>query len=83
VVYEAGKTHARASAPDHAYYAAVKDRKNSKRAALSEARKIVRQACLWHARLQGALPPVMVRGEDAQDLADQIVRWERLNGRAD
>jgi transposase len=44
-VYEAGKTHARASAPDHRYYAAVKDRKNSKRAALSEARKIVRQAC--------------------------------------
>jgi len=44
-VYEAGKTHARSSAPDHAYYAAVKDRKNSKRAALSEARKIVRQAC--------------------------------------
>ena len=44
-VYEAGKAHARASAPDHAYYAAVKDRKNSKRAALSEARKIVRQAC--------------------------------------
>jgi transposase len=44
-VYEAGKTHARAAAPDHTYYAAVKDRKNSKRAALSEARKIVRQAC--------------------------------------
>jgi transposase len=44
-VYEAGKTHARASAPDHGYYATVKDRKNSKRAALSEARKIVRQAC--------------------------------------
>ena len=44
-VYEAGKTHARASAPDHAYYAAVKDRSNSKRAALSEARKILRQAC--------------------------------------
>jgi transposase len=44
-VYEAGKTHARASAPDHSYYAAVRDRKNSKRAALSEARKIVRQAC--------------------------------------
>jgi hypothetical protein len=33
-VYEAGKTHARASAPDHACYAAVRDRKNSKRAAL-------------------------------------------------
>ena len=44
-VYEAGKTHARTSAPDHRYYTAVKDRKNSKRAALSEARKIVRQAC--------------------------------------
>jgi len=44
-VYEAGKTHARSSAPDHGYYATVADRKNSKRAALSEARKIVRQAC--------------------------------------
>ena len=43
-VYEAGKTHARSSAPDHRYYAAVKDRKNSKRACLSEARKILRQA---------------------------------------
>ena len=43
-VYEAGKTHARTSAPDHAYYAAVKDRKNSKRACLSEARKILRRA---------------------------------------
>jgi transposase len=42
---EAGKTHARTPAPDHRYYAAVKDRKNSKRAALSGARKIVRQAC--------------------------------------
>jgi len=42
--YEAGKTHARAAAPDHAYYAAVKDRCNGKRAALSEARKIIRQA---------------------------------------
>jgi transposase len=50
-VYEAGKAHARAPAPapapapDHAYYAQVKDRKNSNRAALSEARKILRQAC--------------------------------------
>jgi hypothetical protein len=42
--YEAGKTHARTSAPDHGYYAAVKDRKNSKRACLPEARKIFRQA---------------------------------------
>ena len=44
-LYEAGKVHSRLAAPDHACYAAVKDRKNSKRAALSEARKIVRQAC--------------------------------------
>jgi transposase len=44
-VDEAGKTHARATAPDHGYYAQMKDRKNGKRAALSEARKIVRQAC--------------------------------------
>ena len=42
---QAGKTHARASAPDHRYYAQVKDRCNGKRAALSEARKILRQAC--------------------------------------
>jgi transposase len=44
-LYEAGKTHARSSAPDHCYYAQVKDRCNGKRAALSEARKILRQAC--------------------------------------
>ena len=44
-VYEAGKAHARASAPDHAYYAQVKDRTDGKRAAISEARKIIRQAC--------------------------------------
>jgi hypothetical protein len=41
----AGKTHARSSAPDYRYYAQVKDRCNGKRAALSEARKILRQAC--------------------------------------
>ena len=44
-VYEAGKTHARASAPDYRYYAGVKDRIDGKRAAISEARKIIRQAC--------------------------------------
>ncbi|MGH3277429.1 MAG: transposase, partial [Streptosporangiaceae bacterium] len=44
-LYEAGKTHARSSAPDHGYYAQVKDRKGGKRATLSEARKILRQAC--------------------------------------
>jgi hypothetical protein len=36
---------ARSSAPDHADDAAVRGRKNSKRAAMSEARKIIRQAC--------------------------------------
>jgi transposase len=45
VVYEAGKTHARAAAPGHDYYAAVKDRKDGKIAALSQARRIIRQAC--------------------------------------
>jgi hypothetical protein len=30
--------------PDHSYYDQVKDRKNSKHACLSEARKILRQA---------------------------------------
>ncbi len=43
-LYEAGKTHARPSAPDYAYYAATKKRIDGKRAALSEARKLVRQA---------------------------------------
>ncbi len=43
-LYEAGKTHARPSAPDYAYYAATKRRIDGKRAALSEARKLVRQA---------------------------------------
>jgi transposase len=43
-LYEAGKTHARAAAPGHAYYAQVKDRIDGTRAALSQARKITRQA---------------------------------------
>ena len=43
--YEAGKTHARAAAPGHRFYAAVNDRKDGTRAALAEARKIVRRAC--------------------------------------
>ena len=43
-VYEVGKVHARSTAPDHAYYAQVKDHKDGKRAALSEARKIICQA---------------------------------------
>jgi len=58
-LYEAGKTHARASAPDHRYYAAVKDRCNGKRAALSEARKLLRQAHHILAELgDDALAPV-------------------------
>ena len=44
-LYEAGKAHARRTATDHGYYAQVKDRLDGKRAAISEARKIVRHAC--------------------------------------
>jgi transposase len=43
-LYEAGKAHARPSAPDYAYYAAVKKKIDGKRAALSQARRLVRQA---------------------------------------
>ena len=44
-LFEAGKVHAPSCAPDDDYYAQVKDRRDGKRAALSEARKIVRQGC--------------------------------------
>jgi transposase len=44
-VFEAGKTSARGSAPDHTHYAQTQQRLDGKRAALSQARKIVRQAC--------------------------------------
>ena len=30
---------------------------------------------LWHARIRGAVPPVMVHGEDLVDLRDQILRY--------
>jgi hypothetical protein len=30
---------------------------------------------LWHARIRGATPPVMVHGEDLVDLRDQIIRF--------
>ena len=43
-LFEAGKAHAHAGGPDHAYYAQVKEHIDGKRAALSEARKIIRQA---------------------------------------
>jgi hypothetical protein len=29
---------------------------------------------LWHARIRGATPPVMVHGEDLDDLRDQVKR---------
>ena len=32
---------------------------------------------LWHARIRGATPPVMVTGEDLVDLRDQIIIWIR------
>jgi transposase len=44
-LYEAGKTSARPTAPEHSYYAAIRDRIDGKRAALSQARRVVRQAC--------------------------------------
>ena len=31
---------------------------------------------LWHARIRGATPPVMVHGEDPVDLRDQIIAYE-------
>jgi transposase len=43
-LYEAGKTHARPSAPGYPYYAAVKKKIDGKRAALSQARRLVREA---------------------------------------
>jgi hypothetical protein len=35
---------------------------------------------LWHARISGATPPVMVHGEDLVDLRDEIKRWEGRHG---
>jgi transposase len=43
-LYEAGKCSSQQRAPDHAYYSEVKERIDGKRAALSQARKIVREA---------------------------------------
>jgi transposase len=44
-LYGAGHTHSRPAASDHGYYAGVKHRIDGRRAARSEARKIVRHAC--------------------------------------
>src|SRR5437773_5778787 len=52
-VYEAGRTHARTPSPGHCHHAARAARQNTKRAALPEARKIVRQACHILAELGG------------------------------
>jgi hypothetical protein len=30
---------------------------------------------LWHARIRGAIPPVMVHGDDLVDLRDEIIRY--------
>jgi hypothetical protein len=30
---------------------------------------------MWHARIRGATPPVMVHGEDLLDLRDQIIAF--------
>ena len=43
-LYEAGKTSARHTAPGHNYYDTVRQRLDGKRAALSQARRIARQA---------------------------------------
>jgi transposase len=43
-LYEAGKTSSRPTAPDYAYYTHVKERIDGKRAALAQARRILRQA---------------------------------------
>lgn len=44
LLFEAGKTHARGTAPDHGYYTGAKERLDGKRAGLAEARKLVRSA---------------------------------------
>ncbi|MBI4306379.1 MAG: IS110 family transposase, partial [Chloroflexi bacterium] len=46
-LYEAAKASARTGAPDHDYYASVRDRLGGKRAALSMARKLLRRC--YHA----------------------------------
>jgi hypothetical protein len=31
---------------------------------------------LWHARIRGAVPPVLVHGEDLVDVRDQIIAYQ-------
>lgn len=65
-LFEAAKSAARSSSPDHAYYCSVRDRLGGKRPALSVARKLVRR-CYHTLRQLGdeawvplALPPVVL-----------------------
>lgn len=37
----------------------------------------VRSSTPWHARLTGATPPIMVRGETRGDLRDEIIKCIR------
>jgi transposase len=60
-LFEAAKSSARVTAPDHAYYDAVRDRLTPNRATLSVARKLVRRARHVLAALgDDALAPVQV-----------------------
>jgi hypothetical protein len=43
-LFEAAKSSSRATAPDHAYYDAVRERLTANRATLSVARKLIRRA---------------------------------------
>jgi hypothetical protein len=73
-VDEAGQTHGRAAAPDHGYYAQVKDRKNGKRAALAggPARSSGRPATSW--------PSSATTPSPAPDTPD--VSWRPRRGHA-
>lgn len=56
LVYDAGKTHARRLAPDHGYYASVKDRIDGKRATLAQAASWFAAPCTsWTSSARGAL----------------------------
>ena len=68
-LFEAGKAAAHAGSPDHAYYAAVRERLGGKRPALSVARKLVRR-CYHTLRDLGdaawvASPPSLAVGQAA------------------
>lgn len=82
-VYETRKAHARSSTPTTPYYYAVADRKNTKSAALSKARKIIRQASHILAEFgDDALTiawsltaSIRRRARTAGTIAAEITRW--------